>query len=324
MSLKIVFMGTPSFSVPILKAINDSNHKILKVYSQPPNKKNRGLKVQNSAVHDYANKLNIPVRCPVTLDEESEINYFKNIKPDLVVVVAYGKILPEKLLNIENLIFLNVHASLLPRWRGAAPIQRAILKGDKETGISIMKIVPKLDAGPVLIQSKLSINKGTNYEEISEKMSDLGAKLIIDAIELIKNNKANFTPQDESKVIYAKKIEKIESKINWSESAEEILAKVRALNPNPGTWFELNGSRIKITKAKKVDKSGKEGTIIDNNKKAFPTGKPTSMQAGATLMIPSFGEIVGMTGQEEKISEMTKKENPYISTDPHGGWVRFP
>ena len=266
MSLKIVFMGTPSFSVPILKALNNSNHKILEVYSQPPKKKNRGLKVKNSEVHDYANKLNIPVRCPVTLDEESEIKYLKKLKPDLVVVVAYGKILPEKLLNIKNLIFLNVHASLLPRWRGAAPIQRAILKGDKETGISIMKIVPKLDAGPVLIQSKLSINKGANYEEISKKMSDLGAKLIIEAIELIKNNKANFTPQDESNVIYAKKIEKIESKINWSESAEEILAKVRALNPSPGTWFELNGIRIKITKAKKVDQSGKEGTIIDDNK----------------------------------------------------------
>ncbi len=266
MSLKIVFMGTPSFSIPILKAINSSNHKILEVYSQPPNKKNRGLKVQNSAVHDFAEKLNIPVRCPVTLDEESEINYLKKLKPDLVVVVAYGKILPEKLLDIENLIFLNVHASLLPRWRGAAPIQRAILNGDKETGISIMKIVAKLDAGPVLIQSKLSINKSANYEEISKKMSDLGAKLIIDAIELIKNNKANFTPQDESQVIYAKKIEKIESKINWSESAEEILAKVRALNPNPGTWFKLNGIRIKITKAKKIDQSGKEGTIIDNNK----------------------------------------------------------
>ncbi len=266
MSFKIIFMGTPSFSVPILKALNNSDHKILEVYSQPPNKKNRGLKVQNSTVHDYANKFNIPVRCPITLDEESEISYLKKLKPDLVVVVAYGKILPEKLLNIENLIFLNVHASLLPRWRGAAPIQRAILKGDKETGISIMKIVPKLDAGPVLIQSKLPINKDTNYEEISKKMSDLGAKLIIDAIELIKNNKANFTPQDESKVIYAKKIEKIESKINWSESAEKILAKVRALNPNPGTWFELNGIRIKITKAKKVDQSGKEGTIIDDNK----------------------------------------------------------
>tara|TARA_B000000557_G_C20727595_1_gene422858 strand:- start:10 stop:933 length:924 start_codon:yes stop_codon:yes gene_type:complete len=266
MSLKVVFMGTPSFSVPILKAINNSNHKIVEVYSQPPNKKNRGLRVQNSAVHDYANKLNIPVRCPVKLDDESEINHLKKLKPDLVVVVAYGKILPEKLLNIENLSFLNVHASLLPRWRGAAPIQRAIMMGDKETGISIMKIVPKLDAGPILIQSKLSINNKVNYEEMSEKMSDLGAKLIIDALELIKNNKANFTPQDETKVVYAKKIAKIESKINWNESAEEILAKIRAFYPNPGTWFELNGKRIKITKAIAVEKTDKVGAIIDPNK----------------------------------------------------------
>jgi methionyl-tRNA formyltransferase len=266
MSFKIVFMGTPSFSVPILKAINDSNHKIIEVYSQPPNKKNRGLKVQNSAVHDYAEKLNISVRCPVKLDEESEINHLKKLKPDLVVVVAYGKILPEKLLNIKNLIFLNVHASLLPRWRGAAPIQRAIMKGDKETGISIMKIVPKLDAGPVLIQSKFSIDKEINYEQISEKMSNLGAKLIIDALELIKDNKANFTPQDESKVVYAKKIEKIESKINWNESAEEIIAKIRAFYPNPGNWFELNGARIKIIKALEVERTGKVGAVIDDNK----------------------------------------------------------
>ena len=266
MSFKIVFMGTPSFSVPILKAINNSNHKIIEVYSQPPNKKNRGLKIQKSAVHDFADKLNLPVRCPAKLDSESEIHHLKKLKPDLVVVVAYGKILPEKLLNIENLIFLNVHASLLPRWRGAAPIQRAIMMGDKETGISIMKIVPKLDAGPVLIQSKLSISNRINYSEMSEKMSDLGAKLIIEALELIENNKANFTPQDETKVIYAKKIEKIESKINWNESAEEILAKIRAFYPNPGTWFELNGKRIKITKAIAVEKVDKVGAIIDSNK----------------------------------------------------------
>ena len=266
MSFKIVFMGTPSFSVPILKAINNSNHKIIEVYTQPPNKKNRGLKVQNSAVHDYAIKLNIPVRYPFKLDEENEINHLKRLKPDLVVVVAYGKILPEKLLNIENLSFLNVHASLLPRWRGAAPIQRAIMMGDKETGISIMKIVPKLDAGPVLIQSKFQISNKINYEEISEKMSDLGAKLIIDALELIKNNNANFTPQDETKVTYAQKIEKIESKINWNENAEKILAKIRAFYPIPGTWFVLNGKRIKITKAIVVEKSDKVGTIIDPKK----------------------------------------------------------
>ena len=266
MSFKIVFMGTPSFSVPILKALNNSNHEIIEVYTQPPKKKNRGLKVQNSAVYDYADKLNIPVRCPVKLDEENEINHLKKLKPDLVVVVAYGKILPEKLLNIENLSFLNVHASLLPRWRGAAPIQRAIMMRDKETGISIMKIVPKLDAGPVLIQSKIQIDNKINYEEISEKMSELGAKLIINALVLIKNNKANFSPQDETKVTYAKKIEKSESKINWNENAEEILAKIRAFYPNPGTWFVLNGKRIKIIKAILVEKTDKAGAIIDPDK----------------------------------------------------------
>ena len=266
MSLKIVFMGTPDFAIPILKSIYNSANKIIEVYSQPPRKKNRGQKIQKSPIHELANELNISVRCPTSLDEESEIRHLKKLNPDLVVVVAYGKILPTKILNLKNFLYLNVHASLLPRWRGAAPIQRAIMTGDKVTGISIMKIVPKLDAGPVLIQSKLPISNKINYKEMSEKMSDLGAKLIIDALELIKNNKANFTPQDESEVTYAKKIEKIESKINWNESAEEILAKIRAFYPNPGTWFVLNGKRIKITKAIAVEKTDKVGAIIDSNK----------------------------------------------------------
>ena len=263
MSFRIVFMGTPNFAVPILKSINNSEHKVIEVYSQPPNKKNRGLKTQNSAVHDYADKLNIPVRCPISLEEDSEINHLEKLNPDLVVVVAYGKILPKKLLNIKNLMFLNVHASLLPRWRGAAPIQRAIMNSDKETGVSIMKIVPKLDAGPVLIQSKLSINNETNYEELSEKMSALGSKLIIEAFELIKNNKANFIPQDENKVSYAKKIEKSESKINWNENAKDILAKIKAFYPYPGCWFKLNNSRIKVIKALEVEKTGNAGSILD-------------------------------------------------------------
>ncbi len=215
MSFKIIFMGTPIFAIPILESIYNSNHKILEVYSQPPQKKNRGQKIKNSPVHDFAIKLNIPIRCPDSFEDNKEIEHIKTIKPDLFVVVAYGKILPKKLLNLENLIFLNVHASLLPKWRGAAPIQRAIMNMDKETGISIMKIVPKLDAGPVLIQSRLAISKEINHDEMSAKMADLGAKLIIDALELIKNNKANFKAQDESNVSYAKKIEKSESKINW-------------------------------------------------------------------------------------------------------------
>jgi methionyl-tRNA formyltransferase len=257
-------MGTPIFAIPILESIYNSNHKILEVYSQPPQKKNRGQKIKNSPVHDFAIKLNIPIRCPDSFEDNKEIEHIKTIKPDLFVVVAYGKILPKKLLNLENLIFLNVHASLLPKWRGAAPIQRAIMNMDKETGISIMKIVPKLDAGPVLIQSRLAISKEINHDEMSAKMADLGAKLIIDALELIKNNKANFKAQDESNVSYAKKIEKSESKINWHENAEKIVAKIRAFSPKPGCWFELKGARIKIIKAIEVEEAGKAGTILDD------------------------------------------------------------
>ena len=265
MSFKIIFMGTPSFAVPILKSINNSSNKILEVYSQPPKKKNRGQKIKNSAVHDFAIKLNLPVRYPVSFADNKEIEHIKTLKPDVIVVVAYGKILPEKLLNLENLIFLNVHASLLPRWRGAAPIQRAIMNMDKETGVSIMKIVPKLDAGPILIQSNLIITKEINQEEMSKKMSDVGAKLIIEALELIKKNKANFKLQDETKVSYARKIEKSEAKINWNEDADKIIAKINAFNPKPGCWFELSGLRIKILKAKEVEISGEPGKILDQN-----------------------------------------------------------
>ena len=264
MVLNIIFMGTPDFAVPILKSINNLNHNILEVYTQPPNKKNRGQKIQNSPIHDYSNKLNLPVRCPIAFDEE-EINHIKKLNPDLVIVVAYGKILPVKLLNLDKALFINVHASLLPRWRGAAPIQRAIMNLDHETGVSIMKIVTELDAGPVLLQSKIEITKEINYKELSGQMSKLGAKLILDTLKLIEDNKANFTEQNESKATYAKKIEKSETKISWNDDAEKIIAKINAFSPNPGCWFELNGSRVKIIKAKKIMSEGIPGTILDGN-----------------------------------------------------------
>ena len=264
MSLKIVFMGTSTFAVPILESIYNTSHTILEVYTQPPKKKNRGQKIKNSPIHDFANKLKLPVRCPVSFKDNNEIDYIKSLNPDLIVVVAYGKIFPEKLLNINDLLFINVHASLLPKWRGAAPIQRAIMNMDKETGISIMKIVPKLDAGPVLMQSKLNIGREINYEDMSKKMSNLGAKLIIDTLKLVKMNKVNFIKQDESQVSYAHKIEKTESKINWNENADKISAKIRAFYPNPGCWFKLNNIRIKIIKAAEVELSGKAGTILDD------------------------------------------------------------
>ena len=256
-------MGTPDFAVPILKSINNLNHNVLEVYTQPPNKKNRGQKIQNSPIHDFSNKINLPVRCPIAFDEE-EINHIKKLNPDLVIVVAYGKILPVKLLNLDKVLFINVHASLLPRWRGAAPIQRAIMNLDHETGVSIMKIVTKLDAGPVLLQSKIKITKEINYKELSSQMSELGAKLILDTLKLIESKRTDFTEQNESQATYAKKIEKSETKINWNDDAEKIVAKINAFSPNPGCWFELNRNRIKIIKAKKVIGEGMPGTILND------------------------------------------------------------
>ena len=264
MALNIIFMGTPDFAVPILKLIDNSNHNILEVYTQPPNKKNRGQKIKNSPIHDFSNKLNLPVRCPIAFDEK-EINHIKKLNPDLVIVVAYGKILPVKLLNLDKVLFINVHASLLPRWRGAAPIQRAIMNLDKETGVSIMKIVAELDAGPVLLQSKIKITKEINYLELSRQMSELGAKLILDTLKLIENKMTNFTEQNESEATYANKIEKSETRINWNDDAEKIIAKINAFCPNPGSWFELNGNRIKIIKAKEIISKGIPGTILDEN-----------------------------------------------------------
>ena len=266
MAFKIIFMGTPNFAVPILKSVNESKHKILEVYTQPPTKKNRGLKIQNSSVHICATELNIPVRHPISLKDNEEIEYIKKLKPDVVIVVAYGQILPEKLLKIGKILFINIHASLLPKWRGAAPIQRAIMNMDHESGISIMKIVPKLDSGPVLLKSKIKIFQDTTYEELAKKMSKLGSKLILDALKLLEEKQAIFIEQDESEVSYAKKIKKSECKINWNKNANEVIAKINALNSNLGSWFEINGNRIKIIEAKEVkNKKGKPGILLDKN-----------------------------------------------------------
>ena len=264
MALKIIFMGTPNFAVPMLKAIHESNHKILEVYTQPANKSGRGQKFNHSDIFHCAEQLKLKVRSPNLIDTIEEINHFKKLKPDLVIVVAYGQILPTKLLNIDKTLFINVHASLLPKWRGAAPIHRAIMNMDSETGVSIMKIVPRLDAGPVMLQEKIKISHEMSYENLSKKMSGIGAKLILKSIELIENNRANFIEQKESEATYAKKIQKNESRINWNESAKKNIAKINAFHPNPGCWFKLSDVRIKIIKATEVEKNGNPGTILDN------------------------------------------------------------
>ena len=263
MALKIIFMGTPEFSVPILKSIHNSKHKVIEVYTQPPKKKNRGLSINLTPIHEFSNKNNIKVRCPDQLNTEEEYNNLKKQKPDVVVVVAYGKILPSKFLNIENIKFINVHASLLPKWRGAAPIQRSIMNLDKETGISIMKIIPKLDAGPVMMKSKIKIKKNSNFLTLTKELSVLGADMILKSLDLIEKNLEDFIEQDESEATYARKIEKKESKIEWDTEANKVIAKINALYPNPGSWFEYKGSRLKIIKAVEVEANGRPGEIID-------------------------------------------------------------
>ena len=263
MALKIIFMGTPEFSVPILKSIHNSKHNVIEVYTQPPKKKNRGQLINLTPIHEFSNKNNIKVRCPDQLNTEEEINNLKKQKPDVVVVVAYGKLLPSRFLNFEHIKFINVHASLLPKWRGAAPIQRSIMNLDKETGISIMKIIPKLDAGPVMMKSKIKITKKTNFLSLSKELSLLGADMILKSLESIEKNSENFIDQVEREATYAKKIDKKESKIEWNTEAKNIIAKINALYPNPGSWFQYKGSRLKIIKAVEVEKEGMPGEIID-------------------------------------------------------------
>ena len=256
-------MGTPEFSVPILESIHNSKHKVIEVYTQPPKKKNRGQLINLTPIHEFSNKNNIKVRCPDQLNTEEEINNLKKQKPDVVVVVAYGKLLPSRFLNFEHIKFINVHASLLPKWRGAAPIQRSIMNLDKETGISIMKIIPKLDAGPVMMKSKIKITKNSNFLSLSKELSELGADMILKSLELIEKNSENFIDQVEREATYAKKIDKKESKIEWNTEAKNIIAKINALYPNPGSWFQYKGSRLKIIKAVEVEEEGRPGEIID-------------------------------------------------------------
>jgi methionyl-tRNA formyltransferase len=263
MSLKIVFMGTPEFSIPTLQVLKQSKHNIVCVYTQPPKKKSRGQKTLKTAVHVFSENEGIKVNTN-DLNNENAYKNFLKLNPDLVVVVAYGQIIPDIYLKNPNLIFLNLHASLLPRWRGAAPIERAILNKDKETGISIMKIEKKLDAGPFVNQVKVKINEETTSGELNNKLSVLGAEAIKESIELISSGKAIFKQQNEQNATYAKKIKKIETRINWKDKAENIIAKINAFNPKPGAWFFLKNERIKILKAKEIIQKGEEGKVLDD------------------------------------------------------------
>ena len=265
MSQKIVFMGTPEFSIPTLELLISSKFDITAVYTQPPSKANRGQKTFPSSIEIFSKKKLLNVKTPKNLNNEEEFEYFKNLKPDLVVVVAYGKIIPKKFLDLPKFGFINLHASLLPKWRGAAPIQRSNMNLDTQTGVSIMKIVEKLDAGPVMHQEIIKINENIDTYTLSKVLSKLGAKSIINALQIIFKGQAVFIEQDHNKATYAKKITKQEGQINWNENANKIVAKINGLNPSPGAWFEFKGERIKIWKGIVTNKEGKPGEIIDSN-----------------------------------------------------------
>ena len=263
---KIIFMGSPIFAVPILKSLYQNGYPVSVVYTQSPKKSNRGMKTQKSPVHNMAETLNIDVRTPENLKGNlAEYNFLEEFNADLGIVVAYGKILPENFLPLAKKGFINIHASILPSWRGAAPIQRAIMNMDNKTGISIMKINNKLDAGPICNKYEVDIKKQDNAETISEKLSMLASEKILDEIDSIIDGKANFVEQDNKKASYAKKIEKSEGKINWNRSADEILGLINGLYPTPGAWFIYKGERHKILKADVGNARGEPGIVLSEN-----------------------------------------------------------
>ena len=265
MSKKLVFMGTPMFAVPILKSLYQNGYNISCVYTQPPQKSKRGQKINKSPIQGISETLNLEYRTPPVLNNEEEYNFLNSLDADLAIVVAYGQIIPKKFLNLTKKGFINIHASLLPKWRGAAPIQRSIINLDQETGISIMRIAEKLDTGPVCNNYKIQLNENLNALEISEKLSNLAAEKILDNVDDILDGKANFIEQDHSNATYASKIQKTEGQINWDENAEKIIGKINGLYPSPGAFFMFNGERYKILKAQVGRAQGNPGSVLSDN-----------------------------------------------------------
>jgi len=262
---KIIFMGTSFFAVPILKSLYQNGYPISVVYTQPPQKSQRGQRVNKSPIQGISETLNLEFRTPVSLkNNKEEYKFLKELNADIAIVVAYGQIIPNEILNLTKKGFINIHASLLPKWRGAAPIQRSIMNLDKQTGISIMKINEKLDTGPVCNSYKLDITDNDNAEILSDKLSALAAEKIIDNIDDILEDNLEFKGQLHEDATYANKIEKFEGKIDWNNSAESIIGKINGLYPSPGAWFIYNGERYKVLKAEIGNGVGSVGAVLDD------------------------------------------------------------
>ena len=259
--MRIVFMGTPDFSVPVLDALVEAGHEIAAVYCQPPRPAGRGKKDRPTPVHARAMELGLPVRHPASLKGAGEQAAFAALEADVAVVVAYGLILPQAILDAPKHGCLNIHASLLPRWRGAAPIHRAIMEGDAETGVCIMQMEAGLDTGPVLLRASTPIGATETTGELHDRLSRMGAALITQALDRLPD--LTPTPQPEEGVTYAAKIDKAEARIDWTRPAVEVDRRIRGLSPFPGAWCEIAGERLKLLAARLAEGQGPPGTLLD-------------------------------------------------------------
>ncbi len=265
-AFNLAFMGTPDFAVPALEGLIDAGHNVCVVYTQPPRPAGRGKAMRPSPVHQLADQCDIPVRTPASLKSPEEKTFFETLALDAAVVAAYGLILPPAFLVHPRLGCLNIHASLLPRWRGAAPIQRAIMAGDTETGITIMQMEEGLDTGPIVLRAAVPITPHTTAGTLHDELAVLGAKLITRALDGLNEGTLKATPQPQTGITYAAKIDKAESRIDWSRPAVELDRLIRALSPFPGAWFEANTTdgpqRVKVLRALPVEASGPAGRVL--------------------------------------------------------------
>lgn len=268
MPLRIIFMGTPQYSVPSLDAIVNAGHDVAAVYSQPPRQAGRGMEEKKSPVHQRAEALGIKVHTPTSLKSDEALKQFSEHNADIAIVIAYGLLLPQPILDAPKLGCINAHASLLPRWRGAAPIQRAIEAGDTQTGVMIMRMEAGLDTGPVMLTQKLDITPDMIAGELHDQLAQVSGKALVEALDKFESGPVEFLPQSEEGMIYAKKLAKSESRIDWSKSATHVHNHIRAMSPFPGAWFEAklgkNKTRVKVLRSELSNGFGTPGTTLDD------------------------------------------------------------
>lgn len=264
MSLRLAFMGSPDFAVPTLEAIIAAGHDVACVYSQPPRPAGRGKELRRTPVHEAADRHGIAVRTPLNFKAQDDKDAFAALKLDVAVVVAYGLLLPKAILDAPRLGCFNLHGSILPRWRGAAPIHRAVMAGDAITGVQVMKMDVGLDTGPVMLTATTPISDSDTTGDVHDRLSQLGAPLMVEGLARLEAGTATLTEQTEDGLIYAAKVSADEARIDWTLPARDVAARIRGMSPFPGAWFERDGQRIKVLHALADEGRGAPGEVIDD------------------------------------------------------------